>query len=187
MKNRHFYLYFLGLALTMLACTIFVGGPDYPANPIPFSTEAVDSFNQQVHEALTVGAETGTLNLQLNEEQLTSYLTLKLQEKAAPLFSEPQILLRNGQMQIFGKIQRGYLLANMAVIVSVSVDENGAPKIEVVSADFGPFPAPEGLNAALSAMVGEIFTGSIGPAAIGMRLESITIADGVMTLTGRVK
>jgi hypothetical protein len=187
MTHKHLYFFLLTLALASLACTIFIGGPDYPANPIPYSQQAVDVFNQQVHDAFAVGAETGSLNLQINEEQLTSYLALKLQEQANPLFTDPQILLRDGQMQIFGKVQRGYFLANMAIILSVGVDEAGQPKIEVISADFGPFPTPEGLNAAISTLVREAFTGSIGPAAIGLRLDSITIADGVMTLTGRIK
>jgi hypothetical protein len=187
MKNKHLYLFILTLALTSLACSIFVGGPDYPTNPVPFSMEAVDSFQQQVEQAMTTGAETGTFNLQINEEQLTSYLTLKMQEQVNPPFTEPQILLRDGQMQIFGKIQRGYLLANIAIILSVGIDEAGLPKIEVISADFGPFPAPQGMNEAVSAIVAEAFTGSFGPAAIGLRLEAITIADGIMTLTGRLK
>jgi hypothetical protein len=59
--------------------------------------------------------------------------------------------------------------------------------MEVVSTDFGPFPAPEGLNSAISAMVAEAYTGSLGPMATGFRLESITIADGSMTLSGRIK
>ena len=187
MKNKHLYLFVLPLTFALLACTIFVGGPDYPPGPIPFSTEAAGSFDDQVQEALAAGAETGTLSLQINEEQLTSYLTLKMQESENPLFTEPQVSLRNGQMLVFGRIQRGYFTANTAIILSVGIDETGKPKIEVVSADFGPFPAPEGLNSAISAVIEEIFTGSIGPAAIGLRLDSITIADGVMTLTGRVK
>jgi hypothetical protein len=72
--------------------------------------------------------------------------------------------------------------------MNVGIDEtSGLPKIEIVSADFGPIPAPEGLNTAISAMIDEAFTGSLGPVAIGFRLESITIADGIMTLTGRTK
>ena len=63
----------------------------------------------------------------------------------------------------------------------------GQPKIEIASADFGPIPAPEGVNSAVSAIIDEVFTGSLGPVAVGFRLESITIADGVMTLTGRIK
>ncbi|MEW6405437.1 MAG: hypothetical protein AB1649_26900, partial [Chloroflexota bacterium] len=90
-------------------------------------------------------------------------------------------------IQVLGKIQRGIFLANMAIVFTATVDENGQQKIEVVSADFGPFPAPEGLNSLVSSVVDEAFTGSLGPVATGFRLETITIADGLMTVTGRIK
>jgi hypothetical protein len=180
-------LFLITLYLSSLACTIFVGGPEYPANPIPFSQEAVDSLRTQIEQAMTNGAETGVITLQITESQLTSYIILKLQQRANPPFTEPQALLRNGQMQILGKFQRGIFAANLAITLDVLVDEAGKPKIQVASADFGPFPAPEGLNSAISSMIDEAFTGSLGPVATGFRLESIVIADGLMTVTGRIK
>jgi hypothetical protein len=180
-------LFLFTLLLSTLACTIFIGGPEYPANPIPFSQEAVDSLRTQIEQAMTTGATTGVITLQITESQLTSYLILKLQQRTNPPFTEPQVLLRNGQMQILGKFQRGIFLANLSMILDVMIDEEGKPKIEVASADFGPFPAPTGLNSAISSVIDEAFTGSLGPVATGFRLENIVIADGLMTLTGRIK
>ena len=77
--------------------------------------------------------------------------------------------------------------ANIGILVNMGVDANGQPQIEVASADFGPFPAPEGLKDAITAMVREAYTGSLGPVATGLRIESIAIANGVMTVTGRVR
>ena len=73
------------------------------------------------------------------------------------------------------------------VRVSVGVDENGQPKIDVVSADFGPLPAPKGLTETISAMIREAYTGSLGPVATGLRIENISIANGIMTISGRIK
>jgi hypothetical protein len=190
MNNKNFYLvfFFILLLLTSLACTIFVGGPDYPAQPIPVSTDEVQSMQAQIEQAFLAGAESGIVTLQITESQLTSYMTQKLQEQASPPFTEPQVLLRDGQMQMYGKINRGMFAANVLITMNVSIDPiTGLPKIEIAEADFGPFPAPEGLNTAISAVIDEAFTGSLGPVAIGFRLESITIADGIMTLTGRIK
>jgi hypothetical protein len=36
-------------------------------------------------------------------------------------------------------------------------------------------------------MVREAYVGSLGPVATGLRIESINIADGVMTVNGRIK
>jgi hypothetical protein len=190
MKTKTFPLtfFFIVLVLTSMACKVFVGGPEYPTQTVPVSTEEVQSMETQIEQALAAGAETGIVTLQLTESQLTSYIALKLQEQTNPPFTEPQVLLRNGQMQLAGKINRGMFAANMLITMNVSVDPaTNLPKIEIASADFGPIPAPEGLNAAISAAIDEAFTGSLGPVAIGFRLESISIADGVMTLTGRIK
>ena len=190
MKIKTFPLTFFltVLLLASLACTIFVGGPEYPAETVPVSTDELQTMQMQIEQALVAGAETGIVTLQITESQLTSYMTLKMQEQANPPFTEPQVLLRNGQMQMYGKINRGAFAANMLITMNVSIDQTtGLPKIEIASADFGPFPAPEGLNTAINAIVGEAFTGSLGPVALGFRLEAITIADGIMTMTGRIK
>jgi hypothetical protein len=186
MKNN-LALPILSLALASLACTIFVGGPEFPEPVIPVSIEAAGSIKDQFKQAMETGLATGTVTLQLNESQLTSYLALKLEEQDRPLMTEPQVYLQDGQMRVFGKVQRGILTANIAVVINVGVDEAGQPKIDVISSDFGPFPAPDGLNSAISAVVAEAYTGTLGPIATGFRLESITIADGIMTLSGRIK
>jgi hypothetical protein len=111
----------------------------------------------------------------------------QLQQDNKPLITEPQVYLRDGQMQIYGKSKQGMFTANIGIIVNVGVDENGQPKIDIVSADFGPLPAPQGLKDAITAMVREAYTGSLGPVATGLRIETITIADGIMTVTGRIR
>jgi uncharacterized protein YpmS len=187
MKQKQITFSIIMLALASLACSIFIGGPDYPSAPIVYSPSSVESFNTQLDEALLSASQTGVLSLQFTEEQLTSFLILKMQEQENPPFTDPQVLLRNNQMQILGKMKRGVFNANISIILSAGVGENGLPKIEVTSADFGPFPAPTGLNSVISSLTEEAFSGSFGPAATGIRLDSIAIADGVMTLTGRIK
>jgi hypothetical protein len=187
-KKHSLTLFLIVLLLTSLACTIFVGGPEYSAQTVPVSTDEAQSMQTQIEQALIAGAETGVVTFQITESQLTSYMMLKMQEQTNPPFTEPQVLLRNGQMQMYGKIDRGMFAANMLITMNINIDPtSGMPKIEIASADFGPFPAPEGLNTAISAVIDEAFTGTLGPVAIGFRLESITIADGIMTMTGRIK
>jgi hypothetical protein len=110
-----------------------------------------------------------------------------LQEDQQPFFTDPQVYLRDGQMQIYGKTRQGIFYANIGIILTAGIDELGKPKIEVVSADFGPFPAPEGINEAVTLFLEEAFTGSFGPVATGLRIETISIANGIMTITGRIR
>jgi hypothetical protein len=194
-KIRGLPLFLLLLLLTSLACTIFVGGPDYSSlPPIPVSAEAAESIKEELRRALEAGAQTGIITVNLTEPQITSYLAARLQTDPSlqqsdkkPLITDPQVYLREGQMQIYGKTQQGMLTANIGIIVNMGVDANGEPEIDVVSADFGPFPAPEGIKDAITAMVREAYTGSLGPVATGLRIETISTANGVMTVTGRIK
>jgi hypothetical protein len=189
-------LFLIPLLLTSLACTVFVGGPDYSDLPvIPVSQDAAQSLKDEMKRAFEAGASTGIVTLNITETQITSYLAYRMQSDPSlqqtdtkqPLITDPQVYLRDGQMKIYGKTQQGMFAANIGIIINVGIDEAGQPKIEIASADFGPFPAPDGLKEALTAMIKEAYTGAIGPAATGLRIETINIADGVMTISGRIK
>ncbi|MBL8099050.1 MAG: hypothetical protein JNK81_07695 [Anaerolineales bacterium] len=187
-QNLTFTIFIVSLVLASMACAISAGGPDYPEQTVPVSQDEALNMQNIIEQAIISGAETGIITVQLTEAQLTSFMAERLAKQANPPFTDPQVLLRNGQMLMYGKITRGWFTANMLITMNVTVDPvTGGPKIEIASADFGPFPAPEGINQAMSAVIEEAFTGSFGPVAVGFRLETITIADGIMTLTGRIK
>lgn len=186
-KNNFFHL-IASLVLASLACSINVGGPDYPAETIPSSPADAQTLRDTIQQAMLTGAETGYITLQITESQLTGFIAEKLSQQTDPPFTDPQILLRDGQMKLYGKITRGWFTANMLIVMNATIDEStGQPRMEIAAADFGPIPAPEGLNAAVSAVIDEAFTGSFGPVASGFRLESIAIANGIMTVAGRIK
>lgn len=175
------------LLLATLACSIFIGGPAYPDGPAPASTETSHSLQDQVRQALAEATTTGTVSVELTEGQLTSYLASKLAEKPDPVLSDPRVYLRDGQMKIFGRATSGIFTANVSMTVQATVDPEGQPQIDVTQTDFGPLAAPQALNDALTAFVREAFTGWLGPVATGFRLDHITISDGLMTVTGRIK
>lgn len=175
------------LAYASLACSIFLGGPSYPDPAVPISTEAAVGLESAFQHALESGAQTGTLSVELTESELTSYLQSKLAEQVDPPITQPQVTLRDGALQIFGIARTGIFVANVSLTAQFSVDQNGQPQINVTRAEYGPFPAPSELTDALGALLRETLTGTFGPAALGFRLENITIADGKLTLTGRIK
>lgn len=172
-----------------LACSTFVGGPEYPAASVTSSPEEVTTLQTQIEQAYTAGAESGVISLQITESQITSYLSQKLMEQSAAPFSDPLVLLRDGKMEVYGRLNNdGVFKANMHLTINISLDPaTGIPQLAITTADFGPLPAPESITSAISAMVDEAFTGTLGPVATGLRLETIQIADGVMYLTGRIK
>jgi hypothetical protein len=182
-------LVFASLALTLatLACMINIGGPAYPTPAIPVSTEAVASLDQAIQTAVAAGAGSGEMTLVITEAQLTSYLAFKLQQQSSPFITNPQVYLRDGQIQIYGTATQGNFQATVNFILTAGVDEQGQLTIALTSADFGPLPVPAGLKEAATAIIKEAYTGSLGPVATGFRLDSIQIADGAMVIVGRMK
>jgi hypothetical protein len=188
--NRHkipVILSVITLLLTVIACSIFIGGPDYPTPTIAVSTEAVGEMQQSVETAVAAGIDSGRISLSFTESQLTSYLYYKLQAQQIPMIEDPQIFLRDDQLQIFGRARSGYFVATASVIFTVVVDDQGQLLIELSSADFGPLPAPEGFKDLVTTFIKEAYIGALGPAATGFRLESVVISDGTMVITGNSK
>jgi len=186
-RKNFIALALLALLLAIIACTINIGGPDYPTPAIPISTEALLSLEQNIQTAVASGAQSGQITLVITEPQLTSYLAFKLETQSDPFITNPQVYLRDGEIQIYGTARQGYFEATVSIILTAGADEQGQLKIELTSADFGPLPVPDDLKGAVTAIITEAYTGMLGPIATGFRLESIIITDGTMTLTGRIK
>jgi len=175
------------LLLAILACTINLGGPSYPTPAIPVSTEAVAQLQQGIQTAVAVGADSGQVTLVFTEPELTSYLYYYFAGQSKPLITNPQVYLQENQIRIYATTTQGDLQANVYIVLTASVDEQGQLQIAITSADFGPLRVPKELNDVLTAIIKEAYTGALGPVATGFRLETILITSGTMTLTGRTK
>lgn len=175
------------MTLAILACTMNIGGPGYPTSVIPVSTEAVGELQSSQETAVAAGAVTGQVTLTFTEPQLTSYLYYKLQAQTQPLITDPQVYLRDGQLQVYATASEGYFEATVRIVLSAGVDDQGQLNIELTSADFGPIPVPNGLKDIITASIKEAYAGALGPVATGFRLQSITISDGTMTIVGQIK
>jgi len=176
----------VALTTATLACSIFVGGPAYPKPESASATQAVEAAQTQIAQALLESAQTGAFRLVITEDQLTAYLASRLDGQSGTL-SDPQVVLRDGLIHVYGTAQAGIFIATVDAAAQVTLDDQGQPQITITSADFGPFPMPDALTGGLSSMLQEALTGSLGPTATGFRLESVEVADGTMTITGRTK
>ncbi len=177
----------LALGLGTLACTINVGGPDAPGEPIPTSETAAQEILDAWKDAAGASVSTGEIRLIITETQLTSLVAARLAQKEDPILREPQVYLRDGQLQVYGTILQGPLEGEVLVSISPVLDADGNLAFEVTSADLGPVPAPEGIKESLSAMVTEAFAGPIGSLATGLRVTSIAIENGELALVGEMR
>ena len=185
-KNKLPVIIAVIVLIISLACVINIGGPDYPTNSIPVSSEALVSLQDQIKSAVENSAQTGQITIFITETQLTSFLADKFSSQENPIITLPQAYLQNGQIQIYGTVIKGYLKASVSIILTASINSEGKLQLELTSADFGPFPVPESLKEAITSLVTEAYTGALGPVATGFRLEGIIIANGAMMIIGRI-
>jgi hypothetical protein len=174
------------LGLGSLACQINIGGPAIPQSTLPVSTEVMGELTSLWETAIAQALD-GRVTVEITQTQLTSFLAYRLQEQEEPFIQEPQVYLQNGGIYIYGRVQKGFLTATVRIVVAVIVDGEGKPSFLLTSADFGPLPVPKGLLTAVSTLLDEAFTGALGPVATGIRIESISIYDGRMSITGRIR
>jgi LmeA-like phospholipid-binding len=177
----------LALGLGLLACTMDLGGPAAPGEPIPTSETAAQEILDAWKSAAGASVSTGEIRLIISETQLTSIVAARLAETQDPILRDPQVYLREGQLQVYGTIQQGMFQGKVLLSVSPILNADGTLAFEVTSADLGPVPAPEGIKESLSALVTEAFAGPIGSLATGLRVTSIAIEDGEMALVGKVR
>lgn len=185
-KNRSLIIIIVVMLVVTMACVINIGGPDYPTNSIPISTESLSSMRDQIKTAVADGAQTGQINIFITETQLTSFLADKFSSQENPLITSPQAYLQDGQIQIYGTVTKGFLKATVSIIMTASINQEGKLQLELTSADFGPFPVPDSLKEIITSMVTEAYTGSLGPLATGFRVEGIIIAKGAMMIVGKI-
>jgi len=185
--NHHLHLSILALSAASLACSVFLGGPAFPNPPIASSPEALQSLQADIETAVAGSLTDGTLHLEITQEQLTAYLASRFSTRDDPIIAEPQVVLGENEMKIYGRARSSIFEANVLVTAQFGIDQEGQPVISISDAELGPMPVPQAFRDAIAAAVDEALTGYVGPVAIGFRLDSIEIGSGVMTLTGRLR
>jgi hypothetical protein len=186
MKTSNRFLW-IGLALALAALACRMGAPEPPASPPPVSTEAVENLEATLESAAQQAQESGEVNLEIDEAQLTSLVVFQLQESGDETIQNPQVFLRDGQIQLFGDVEREGISGTAQVTLEPRVDADGRPVLEVASASIGPFPIPGQIVDELEDRLNQAFIEQLQEQAPGTRFESISIADGIMTITGHAR
>jgi hypothetical protein len=182
---RRFLLVLLVLAFVSLACNL--GAPRTPAPPPPVSTEAVESLEKTLENAADAMQQSGEINLEIDEAQLTSLVAFQLEEHGDESIQDPQVYLRDGQIQLFGTVERQGISGTARVIMTAAVDAEGRPDLNIESASIGPLPIPEQIVSELESQLDQAFGEQIEALAPNTWIESIVIADGKMTITGHAR
>jgi uncharacterized protein YpmS len=172
------------LLLAALACNMPSSDASTPA-PIPVTTEAVDQLEASLSAAATQAAQSDRVTIEVTEAQLTSLVAYGLAERGETRIQNPQVYLRDGKLTLTGDVTESGFTLPLTAVVAVTVDAAGRPQTQIESATLGPFPLPDELMAEFSAQLDQAVATNILPNSDKMVIEQITIAAGVMTITGQ--
>lgn len=185
-QSQRFLLVLTILLLASLACSLAGIKTPTPA-PVPVSTEAVDALETQVESAAATAASGGEVNLTITEQQLTSAAVFALQQQPDTPIQDFQLHLRNGQMQISGRVTNQGTSLSFKVALKLSVDPNGKLQYEIVSAKIGSVSLPQFIIDEITSQIDSVLTSQFSTAAGNLTLKQITINEGYLTIVGSLR
>jgi uncharacterized protein YpmS len=122
------------------------------------------------------------VTLEFTEQQLTSAAALELQSQNEYDVRNIQVGLRDGLIHITGQVSRSGFDLPLKVSMRVTPNAQGQPVAEVVEATVGPLPLPDSLTGQLTERFNEIMRAELNTNGRAILVDSITIADGKMTI-----
>lgn len=176
-------VWLLVFGLSSLACNLFAGRLAPTPTGVATALPPTSSLEEQP-EVPRVQTETqGGFELSITESELTELAARELASQPEAMLSDPQILLRDGQITILGNVeQSGFTLSAEIVLLPV-INGNGDLEVEVISMSVGPFAVPQQMRDQVSSLANELVTRQLSDAG-NIRIESITIQDGVLRVSG---
>jgi len=174
------------LAAASLACNFVRTATPNPSVPptVAVSTESVQELEQDLNTAAEDLQQGKPVTLIITEGQLTSLVADNFQSPGGPVLQNPQVYLRDGQVQLVGTVEQSGIGLPLEILVSMRVDSNGKPDYTIDSANIGPFPIPQAQLDQLSNELDKAIAAQLGQGEQRIILDGITIADGTMVITG---
>ncbi|MBN1372926.1 MAG: hypothetical protein JW987_13395 [Anaerolineaceae bacterium] len=183
MKRISFFL--LVLVLTSVAC----GLPTRDLPPTPTAIPVDPAQAQALEDQLATAAadlEAGNLvTLTITDTQLTSYFARQLGQQSDVAFLNPQVRLTNGNIEMSGDITIEKLTAQATVVFSAYV-ANGRLTVEVQDAKLGALPLPDRVITQINDTMNTNMQDLTSVDGRRLDVQSVTIGEGVMTLTGQM-
>jgi len=178
MKRSKSILSVLLLFVVSVACNLpvasLLGYEPTPTTPI---------IEPALEPYVVATTESNEVIITITEAQLTAILAEKLSADPNSIIQQPSVTIGDDRVILRGKTIQANIEVNLTVEMSVSINAEGIPDVNVESAQVGPLEAPQFLKDSLNTLADEMLTGAIGPVITGARVERITIDQGYMVIT----
>ena len=183
---KRFSAFLILLVLTSLACQMPIRAiSTQTPTLIPVSTEAVGQMENQMATAAAELEQTGQVTVTFTETQLTSYFAQQLSTSGEMMLTDPQVILANDTIEVTGTAAVGKLKSNTQIILEPYADQ-GNLRMTILEAKFGKLPVPDAILKTLTNTLNQNLDNLTSINGQKFWLETIEIADGTMTLSGRL-
>ena len=179
-ENRSLAVFSLSLllALTILACKT-TNSAILPGNPVDISPAAAQRVEAKLVKALQENPNNQFI-LRFTDEEVTSYMTYRLEETTEPPITDPQVRFTKGKVYIAGKLTNVSPMQVEALIVAVPriIDEQLVIGIE--SVHLGPLPVPDTMLDTLS----ETIDKALEEAQVNLKITQVEIFESEIVIVG---
>lgn len=186
LKKKPLFFIVCVLVLTSMACrfspspsTEDLTIPDEP--PIAGSGD-VESLLEDIQQQI------GTFAFTVSEEEMATYLTLKMSEnQAQPPVEDLDVKFRDNQITLSGDV----LVQNIGIKVPVElvlvakVDDIGQLYFELVGVSVANMQLPAGLEESLSAAITDVMNSKFANYLSGFMIDTVYVNGGMLTISGK--
>jgi multidrug efflux pump subunit AcrA (membrane-fusion protein) len=165
------------LVLSCLPCQTSSQIVPTPARTVPVSTKEAQDLVAILGQSLIPDSE-GRFTLVVTEEELTSYVALNMEESII----DPQILLTDGQIHIYGTLVSP-IEAPVTAVASIEL-QDGMAHVVIESVSVDGFPIPDTFVEAFAQQTDDLITSALGHE--NMEISEVLIAEGEMVVKGTV-
>jgi hypothetical protein len=187
------FIWLIVFGFSGVACNFFTRRTEPVVSPTVVITQTVPepvettppsgSLKDRIEAAVDEYKSSGVFKVTINETELTELVADQLSSQSDPMLTNPKVTLRDGHITITGVVSQSGLSLDSEIVMAPYVDMDGLPAVEIVSMTVGPFSVPEDIQAQVNTTVNDILiTNLIGDE--NVRLDSIVVADGQMTVSG---
>jgi uncharacterized protein YpmS len=186
-RNRVIILTLIVFVLPVLACNLFSRIAAPPATRTPVSTTEIKSMETQILSAEATVAAGGKVNLEFTEAQLTAEANTELQKQGESRIKDLKVGLQGGLVTLTGVETESGFDMPLTIKMKITIDQQGKPHTQVVSGEVGMFPLPEDMISQITSQVDQMITSQMQADGGNIFIESLTIANGKITIVAQVK
>jgi hypothetical protein len=167
-----------------LACNLPSTTASDDQSRIPVSEQSATTLENNASQALQdlLNGQPAVLNI--NETELTSLVVYRLEQQSGGAISQSQVFLRDGLIQYRGQFQQSPFSVPVEADFRVSASPEGRLSYEVVNATAGPFGNIDGMISSFTSQFDEALYSS-NSTLNTIFIDQVTIANGLMTISGR--